>query len=282
MSMLRLAYVMIATLSLTNTALAWIDTGHMLVGEIAKRELTPTARQKIEFLLSFGSTEKTKDMVTATCWADDFKTAENGPWHYINIHFRTDGKPITTKPLDENVVWAIERFSKELVDPFLDNTRKADALRYLLHFVGDIHQPMHTVACDTEAHPEGDRGGNDFTFDEFELAGFKVRNLHFLWDIGGGLYGKTDRPLAAGNAVTTLADKLIAQNPRSSYAFITEQKPQIWVEESLALARSVAYDLPMKVKPSESYLLAAQHVSSRRITLAGYRMADMLNRLLTQ
>lgn len=280
--MTRPFFVFVALFCVVSPALAWIDTGHMLVCEIAQRSLNDLAKHKIESLINIGATEKTNNFVTASCWADDFKTAENGPWHYINIHFRNDTQPVTTKPLEQNVVWAIEKFSKEIADPFLDNARKADALRFLLHFVGDIHQPMHSVACDNEAHPEGDRGGNDFTFEPFELAGFTVKNLHFLWDIGGGLYGTTARPLVANNELTTLADKLMNENPRSSFAALNNRKPADWAEESYKLARGIAYDLPMITKPSENYLKTAQYVSSRRITLAGYRLADLLNRVIGQ
>ncbi|MEQ1822299.1 MAG: S1/P1 nuclease [Fimbriimonadaceae bacterium] len=280
--MFRPISILIIFATLVTPAFAWIDTGHMVVTEIARRELNELAKHRIETLIAIGGSEKTNDFVTASCWADDFKTAENGPWHYINIHFRNDDQPVTNKALEQNVIWAIEKFSKEINDPFLDNARKADALRFLLHFVGDVHQPMHSVACDNEAHPDGDRGGNDFTFEPFELAGFTVKNLHFLWDIGGGLYGKTDRPLVASNNIGTLATQLINENPRSSFLAINNQKPVDWAEESFKLARGIAYDLPTTKKPSDAYLKTAQYVSSRRITIAGYRLADLLNRLLGQ
>lgn len=261
---------------------AWIDTGHMVVSAIAEGGLKPEVRAQVERLLRIGGDEKTRDILGAACWADDTKTAENGPWHYINVHFRADGAPTNNKPLPENVVWAIEKFEAVLKDRSRTEAERADALRYLLHFVGDVHQPFHSVARDCEDHPTGDRGGNDFVFDEFPLAGFNVRNLHFLWDIGGGLYGATPRPLASRSTIDQLADRLRRENPRENLPELGAMAPMAWAMESLTIAQSVGYSIPERKRPNEPYLAMVRFISERRLVVAGYRLADMLNRILAQ
>ena len=82
---------------------AWNDTGHMVVAEIAQRQLRANVKQEVSRLLAIGATQKTDSIATAACWADDFKTNQNGLWHYINYHFRTDGRPTFNIPEAENV-----------------------------------------------------------------------------------------------------------------------------------------------------------------------------------
>jgi hypothetical protein len=252
----------------------------MVVSAIAEQELRPEVLQQVERLLRIGGDEKTRDALGAACWADDTKTAENGPWHYINFHFKADGTAATNKPLPENVVWAIEKFDAVLRDRTRTEAERADALRYLLHFVGDIHQPFHSVARDTDEHPTGDRGGNDFVFDEFSLAGFNVRNLHFLWDIGGGLYGGTPRPLTNRSTIDQLADRLRRENGREQLPELKAKSTMAWAIESQTIAQSVGYSIPERKRPSEPYLAMVRFISERRLAVAGYRLADMLNRIL--
>lgn len=253
----------------------------MTVAEIAWRDLKPAAKTRAMQLLAIGGDAKTRDFQGASCWADDYKTKENGPWHYINIHFRLDGAPTNNRPLEENVVWAINKFTATMKAPSRSDSDKAEALRFLMHFVGDVHQPLHAVACDSHDHPQGDRGGNDFVFDPVQIGDFEVKNLHFLWDFGGGLCGKVTRP-GTNPQVGVLADKLTAMHPRNSFPGVGLTDPMAWAVESLELAKTVTYQLEEKKKPSPEYLSATQFASGRRIAVAGYRLADLLNSVLAQ
>lgn len=263
-------------------SLAWIDAGHMAVAAVAEADLSPRARAEIDRLLKIGGTEATCTFVTAACWADDTKSRENAAWHYINHHFRTDGKPVENKPLGENVVWAIDRFEKILKDRSKSDLARADALRYLIHFVGDVHQPLHTSAHDSDRFPRGDRGGNDFRV-QAPPGLFPVpRNLHFLWDMAGGLYSEFPRPLAVASskALQNTADEVRKAHPRPSFANLSSQDPNDWALEGLKLCRDVVYRLPENSVPSSEYLKTVKSVSRRQIALAGYRLADLLNRAL--
>ncbi len=267
-----------SALGLGALSFAWTDTGHMLVSAIAEHQLKPEVRQKLAELLQEGGDEKTRDLLGAACWADDTKTQANGPWHYINYHFRRDGQPTENVPLEENVVWAISKFGDMMIDANRPAVERANALRYVLHFVGDVHQPLHCVACDNERTPKGDRGGNEFIFDPFPVGTYQVKNLHFLWDIGGGLYGDTPRPLTDRTQIDALRDRLMAQHPIDTMPEVAVEDPQRWAQEGLMLAQTVVYALPERKIPSESYLAATQFISGRRLALAGYRLANLLNR----
>lgn len=257
---------------------AWTDTGHMVIAAIAETNLTPRALSKARELLQRDSDPKTNTFLTASCWADDSRTKQNAPWHYINLHFRPDGKPSSHAPERENVVWAIEQQSKVLGDPKASEDKRRNALKYVLHFVGDVHQPLHCVARDTEEHPEGDRGGNLFTIGGRGEGG----NLHFLWDTGVGLLRRSVRPLGNDDEqmIRTLAADLQRYFPKSSFAEVSKMDPEGWAREGLDVAKTIVYSLRENEAPGAAYVAVAQYTAARRLALAGYRLAALLNKTL--
>jgi hypothetical protein len=276
---------------LASSAFGWVDSGHMVIADIAYQRLTPKAKTEADRLLKIGGTARTNDFLTAACWADDIRRdrPETGPWHYIDIHFREDGAPSTNKPDAENVVWAIHKFEAVLADRSKPDADRADALRFLLHFIGDIHQPLHATARDTVAHPDGDKGGNAFPIQNpFQYAAANARpphNLHALWDLAVGqlpsLYGNF-RPLNdAGRAeIDQIARYIEKVDPPSKLPKVNDLRPEDWAQESFIAAKTVVYTLPEGSKPSEEYLAKGQEVASERLALAGYRLAEVLNRIL--
>jgi len=272
-----------AAFTLASSAFCWNDFGHMVVASIAERQLTFNAKQKLLKLLQIGGTPKTNELLTAACWADDTKTRENGLWHYINYHFRTDGKSTTLGPLEQNVVWAIQKFSADLKRASTPDAEKADALRYLLHFVGDIHQPLHCVARDTDDFPEGDRGGNEFKITSPKGMNPAPRNLHFLWDMGCGEFLQVDRPLNATgrDEISEAAELAIKLNPDSQMMKLVETSdPNAWAKEGLTLAKKTVYRLDEGAEPSAAYLQEGRKTALRQVALAGYRLGRLLNSLL--
>ena len=120
----------------------------------------------------------------AARWADDIRTKDKaqhrGQWHYINWPFRPDGEIVTTKPPEDvNILTALaenQRIVREAKDP----DKRAIALAWLFHLVGDIHQPLHTVQLFTREYPNGDRGGNEICV---RVAADRAAiDLHRLWD----------------------------------------------------------------------------------------------------
>lgn len=154
-------------------AFAWSDVGHRLVGELAERQLSETARAQIADLLREEADPRLANIAT---WADDIRDQParraTSPLHYVNIadascHYM----PERDCADGACVVGGIGRYSRELADTTLPRAQRAEALKFLVHFVGDIHQPLHT-------NNRTDRGGNDF---QVHLAG-KGTNLHSVWD----------------------------------------------------------------------------------------------------
>jgi hypothetical protein len=263
-------------------AVAWHDTGHMVVAELAHRALHPKAREAVDRLSLVGATPATTGFVMGSCWADDVKNPKDAPWHYINLHFRDDKKKPANQPAKENVVWAIRKMIAILEDPSTAEMDRADALRYLTHLVGDIHSPMHCVARDSAAFPKGDRGGNDFALTPPEGLKPAPRNLHFLWDMGGGVFKQISRPLTPGGRgkVLDLADAISRLHPPSRLKKqLRELNPQKWAEEGFALAKTKAYKIKEGSAPDAAYLKVCRESSMERVALAGYRLAAVLNRV---
>ncbi len=285
MKLRNLLASLLLTASLAPSAWCWFDTGHMVVASIAEDQLSTSARAEADRLLKIGSTDKAYDFITAAPWADDTKTQQTGPWHYYDVYFRADGGSTDLKPDPENAIVAIDRFSKVLADKSKPDADRADALRYLIHIVGDLHQPLHAVSRVTDAQPTGDRGGNSFQIlppDEFASMSRPPRNLHALWDFGAGLFTSIPRPLTVQgrDQIVTEGRLLEAAIPASSVPEAADLVPLDWVAESVDLSKRVVYDTPEGQKPSQAYLANARQVVAKRITVAGYRLGALLNKLL--
>lgn len=262
-------------------AFGWNAAGHMVIAEIAWMHLRPEVRVECERLAKVNPTHQAYDFITAAAWADDIRSTrkETADWHFINLHFRLDGQPVLNRPTSPNVVEAIESQSKLLVDRTRPDRVRADALRFLVHLVGDIHQPLHTTARDSNAFPRGDRGGNDFKLGRDASPG----NLHALWDGGAGLFPAIDRPL---NALTR---QLIDVQAKTISALVPEpsaedlNKPvDEWADEGSRLSQRFVYQTPEGKPPTAAYLAAARTYCAQEAGLAGYRLADLLNRLLAK
>ena len=291
--------------SLQASALAWHDNGHMLVSQIAYLRLTPAAKARVDSLLvtppgkrpliylcagyyTPETCEKTYDPVTIGVWMDDFRgdslNDPYAPWHYVDIPF-FDGVPETAAagPDPENALarinWAIASLKHGTTGK--DKT-DAELVGFLFHLVGDVHQPLHAAARVTSAHPDGDQGGNLFKIQMPPDA--HISNLHAFWDAAGGAFGWTSpkRPLdkAGQERIRTLAEGIMKEYPADSLPEAKDLDPHTWVTESYALARDVAYkNIDEGSTPSQAYADAAQKLSRKRIALAGYRLAGVLNML---
>ena len=285
-------------------ALAWHDQGHMIVAQVAYLRLTPAAKAKVDGLfvtpqgkrplifLCAGyytpeTCEKTYDPVQIAAWMDDFRgdslTSTYDNWHYVDFAFY-DGVPDTGRvgPEPENALarinWAVNSLREGISQP----RREAEVLGFLYHLVGDVHQPLHATTRVTAAHPDGDAGGNFF---KIQVPGEpRVTNLHFFWDAAGGAFGYNSpkRPLdQAGKArIRELAEGVTKEYPAESMPESKETDPHTWVMESYRLAREVVYrNITDGGEPSKEYTDAAQKLSRRRLALAGYRLAEVLNAL---
>jgi hypothetical protein len=149
---------------------AWGREGHVVVALIAEHYMTGEARAKAGQLLD-GSA-----MDGVASWADDYRRdhRETGPWHYINIPLSDSKLDLAREcPNGECVIGKTEQFLSVLKNPSADRAAKAQALKYVVHFVADMHQPLHD-------EDDGDRGGNE----RHVIFDGKPDNLHWVWDTG--------------------------------------------------------------------------------------------------
>lgn len=266
-------------------AVAWVDEGHMVIVAIAWEDLTPHVQARVRALVALAPEERFRDPLSASTWPDYDPDRARRPWHYTNIHFREDGRATANRPAKENVVWAIQQLEGRLAERRLDEKSRADALIHVLHFVGDIHQPLHTMARDTTAFPRGDRGGNEFKFKPIEGISTRgpVDNLHLLWDFGGGLLENVSIPPDAKQEydLRALARQIRKEHPRGSLANVSEADPMRWAEEGFGLRRLV-YRLEEGREVPSTYLGTIKVESAKRLAFAGYRLADLLNRALKE
>ena len=275
-----------------SVSLGWGAGGHMMVAQIAFKRLNPKARLKATELLAISIepvevTAQSKDFVNAAHWADDLRPfAEFDSFkalHFIDQPFTTDGTAMPPGiPEPDNIVKALED-NVNILKTSTNKKSQAQALRFIIHFVGDIHQPLHCATRVDSAHRDGDRGGNLVSIKIPETGGaLKTTNLHSYWDGGIGSFPKSGANFAPPplSQIPAAAARVMAGNPATNPALKLDDPFNFsaWAAESLALAKSTAYkDMKSGVKPSAAYNAASLKVVRQRVAWGGYRLAALLN-----
>jgi len=264
------------------TVQAWGGLGHRLVGLIAAKRLTAVARQNVVWLLG------DQTLADVSSWADRQVDAhvQTSYWHYVNIPPDATGynrdRDCPRQPgiaagarADRWRDCAVDRilyFEERLADTTLDRADRATALKFLVHFVGDLHQPFHALGVG--------RGGNDVAVGAFGVTDCRydpgqppvVCNLHMIWD---------SRLIAHRNIdearYLALLEKQIADNQWEPAARVSATPAQ-WAEESFRLAKT-ALVVP-HTNIDEHYYEQQIPVVDRRLALAGLRLAAVLNGIL--
>lgn len=189
-------------LTLPAPAMAWNETGHRAIAEMAKQLLqaeAPEVMRTVDSLLAVPLPEDAKvkstsrDMQIAACWPDDLKRAhikKYDAWHYLDIPYGIQGfkAPPLETPERGDVVSALTENVKILGDRQASEVERARSLRFVLHFVEDVHQPLHCIGGYSEATPKGDKGGNLFEIRVKSRRGTRTTKLHSFWDEGAGLF----------------------------------------------------------------------------------------------
>jgi hypothetical protein len=164
----RLPLAIPFVLAAADVSLAWGPTGHRATGRVAERHLTPQAARAVAELLA------PETLAYVATWSDDIRPepawAKGDPWHWVTV---PDGQTYetTSKNPGGDVVEAIARFQKTLADRSAPRPERAQALKWLAHLIGDLHQPLHVGRGD-------DRGGNETVVLWFG----EPTNLHSVWD----------------------------------------------------------------------------------------------------
>lgn len=251
----------------------WGPDGHAIIAEIAWREMTPEAQRRAKELLSG------EEMASVASWADgvrrDGAYAWTGPLHYVNLSADATGYDHARDCPDAGcVVSGVRDFAALTVDGGADEKTRREALMFVIHFVGDLHQPLH-------AGRGVDRGGNDIKTVFFGAE----RNLHSVWDSGildraGGRSEPEAWPLVAErlSAGIDAADRLawLADADGTDLAGTAGR----WVFESHRLAERYCYPVTPGAAIGEAYVAETLGVVELRLSQAGVRLGAMLNGLL--
>ena len=302
----RLAALFAAAL-IPAAAQAWDGAGHMLVGQIAWEQTTPEARAKVGELVALLDNQFNQgqpyNFVTAGCWMDDMRSLGKayawGRLHYVTIPWTESGNPAPI-PAPPNVVSGIEECMHTLRNAGAPLEDRAKAVGMLMHFVGDIHQPLHTT------DRNNDRGGNAYLIAGIPFSDLMEKqgaNLHTFWDKSfrfDAVDGKIaelwqgprvgDRPKAAGEGIVAeQAQQLIAKYPLKGFKEIGRRADATaWAQESHAVGCKSAYPVGDPPDNTEARLLtpefaqATRPIAERRVALAGYRLARLLNELFAK
>ncbi len=276
----RILIAALLCLGAASTAYAWSRLGHSLVGELAERHLDPAAKAEVAQLLA-GEADPTLGGIAS--WADDLRNSDperfkqTSRWHYINAKGGGCGFELARDCPDGTcVVGAIEKQRAILADRSQPLEARRDALKFVVHFVGDVHQPMH-------AGNRTDSGGNGFQVslrtpiepEAYARAkyvdGVMGTNLHSVWDY----YILADR----GLGLRAYSNKLDAL-PWPPYPAPSQYDvmPLAWAGESCRLidARGI-YPPDDKHTMDDAYLDAMRPLAEQRVRQAAWRLAQLLN-----
>ena len=239
-------------------AYAWGEFAHRVISRVAEQHLSLQAQQEIHLLLGSQTLADVSD--DADRWRES--RPETSPWHYVNIPFAmATYVPTRDCPQDNCVIAAIERYRTTLADKRQKHTARKEALIFLVHFVADLHQPMHCI-------DNNDRGGNDVAVTFFG----EPDTLHSVWD-----FDLLARTRLRERAYVKRLHKMIATR---NVKKIQHGTVADWALESHTLAKERAYRLPPNGKIGSDYYSANIPVVDNQLVKAAIRLAWMLNEAL--
>jgi hypothetical protein len=277
----------------SNLTWSWGDTGHEAIALIAAHDLEPAVLEKVGALLQGDTSGLTaRDLAHEATWADHYRDSDRDgaqvrylgtrAWHFVDLELRgpdltsaCNGRPRLARgslasqgPAEDCIVDKIEQFRLELAAPATSVDERRLALQYLLHFVGDLHQPLH-------ASDDHDRGGND---KRTRGSGLRPANLHHDWD--------TEFVARLGGSADEIAGRLLARVTAADRLRWCRGTPEQWAFETYGIARARVYgELPAPDARGRYYLTAANVASATEVTAeqlekAGVRLAWLLNEAL--
>lgn len=286
---------------LSTSVNAWWEAGHMIVSTIAYHHVNPYTKREIDRLASLMTVENTAlnqynckvshpvyCLMKVSLWADHLYQKPNlnftqFPWHFIDTPIASDLSD-KTDDQENHVVWAIENLSKALKQNHANAYLRARELAMLVHLVGDIHQPLHNASLFDPSFPKGDLGGNLYPIEYCEADGKCLNNLHKLWDSALDLYPRKGFSYQVNNpkAIVALAYRIEIDHPISNFkVYDLTSSAKTWHEQAYKLAADVVYKTPKNKIPSAEYINEGTAIVEKQIALAGYRLAYLLNELLS-
>lgn len=277
---------------ISSPLFGWWELGHRTVARLAVQHLTPAARVRVSRILGIADTPQAiaDALAQASTWADETKVeTRTGEWHYIDLALQDSKANIPERCPDGNCVTEkITTFAKQLAAQKADGRwSEVDALRYVVHFVGDIHQPLHAVS-------DADLGGNCETLSP-QIG--DAKNLHSLWD------GEIPRALDAGDLeLAANIEGYLKELGAVKQSDWSRGTPDDWAWESHELAKADVYGklhiplepvifphgckeapadiLDFKPQIDTLYIDSMKPVVRDQLAKAGLRLARVLNEAL--
>ena len=254
-------------------AFCWGPEGHRVIADLARDHLTSSARRGLVGLLG------NDDLAAISTWADEIRheRPETYGWHFVDIPWNASGfdeqrdcyhpsdrDPATFSDHHNCVVDRINIFERVLANPRTSREERIEALKFLVHFVADLHQPLHAIG---EA-----RGGNDIHVLQFgsTRCGRRACDLHGTWD-----FGLIQHAHRREHAYVASLEQFIARNNLQRKA---NEEPAEWANESFRLAHEVWLGEGAAV--DESYYRRTLPIVDQQMALGGLRLARMLNQAL--
>lgn len=258
---LRLACTLaIALLAAPPEALAWGQTGHRVTGAIAERHLSDEARAAVRLILG------PETLAEASTWADFMRASPEpfwqeaaGPWHYVTVPPGSTHAEVGAPP-EGDAVTALARFEKTLRDETAPLAERQLALRFAIHIIGDLHQPLHVGNGNN-------RGGNDIRVRYHR----EPTNLHSVWDSG-----MIDRQQLSYSEMTDWLDARITPEQLQAWS---DTDPQTWLRESAEIRDRI---YPQGDEIGYDYDFAHLATLQRRLQQGGVRIAVYLNALFAE
>lgn len=247
----------VASLFVSATAFAWSQKGHDVTAHIAERHLTPQAAAMVDSLL------EGKSMVYWSNWLDNASHtatwAYTSTWHYRNVDEGVRYEEAPANPSGDCVT-AVKMLSEKLASAETTFKQKQEALKMLIHIVGDMHQPMHM------GHAT-DLGGNRIKVKFFG----RDSNLHSVWD--GSI-------LESGHkwSYTEWADQVDRVAPGDSIIMVMGT-PDDWAKQTLGIASAVYREMPEGSKISYNEVARWTPVIELQLVRGGQRLAHILNNI---
>jgi hypothetical protein len=292
------ACALLLCLTASRPAWAWADEGHEIIGLIAEYYLKPAVRARVLELLHEDDTGLVeRDMAHESTWADKYRDSDRDggkrrylgtrDWHFVDLEITgmdlsracygrrplPADVPASVGPAEDCIIDKVDQFYAELENPAIAQAERRVALQFLLHLVGDLHQPLH-------ASDDHDQGGNRKLASGPDIGS---NNLHHDWD--------TEFVARLGASDTDIARVLIARITAADRARWSSGTPLDWALETYAVSKKHDYGaLPAasggeappapQYQLSQAYVDEATAVTAEQLSKAGVRVAFLLNRAL--
>ncbi len=292
------ACAVLLSLTASRAARAWGDEGHEVIGRIAEFYLKAEVRARVlEMLRDDDTGLAERDMAHESTWADKYRDSDRDgdkrrylgtrDWHFVDLEITgldvsracygrrplPAGVPASAGPAEDCIIDKIDQFYAELENPALPQAERRVALQFLLHLVGDLHQPLH-------ASDDHDQGGNRKLASGPNIGS---NNLHHDWD--------TEFVARLGASDTDIARAAIARITAADRARWSSGTPLDWALETYAVSKEHAYGLlpaasgaaasrGSQYQLSRGYVEDATAVTAEQLSKAGVRLAFLLNRAL--